>query len=832
MLLARAQAEIKRLKRRLREALEGTLLGVAEDHDNGGNADEVDSGGCHHPEGGRTGSDETRELSNETNIDAPGGCTGKPGGERTGGREGGAENAGIATTGTNSGGQPYGCVSTGGGKENTVQISAATNPSVEITQKRQTAKLIAENERLREDNDRLRVDVQRLVLQSNKQRLRRQRRQQRSVGRSGNILTGSSPIDWSTRYADAAADARRRRPEPSHLVNSPSRMNRSASSSRVITVPRKRRASPTTAPARVPNLPRFRRRHFGADGDGGEGPESEGEPVEDKLSAEEVQAILGETVETKATETMLALPGNTGEGDEEAAAAEQLELFRRDIREGAVRGFPQPGGGRGNQDEETDIEAFLAKSQRMEDLMFEAEGRERRRLRQERVRLAAAREQRLELEAQLAELIGGASIADGTDSGARIPASITTAKSAVTVDKTHVSRVPADPTTLSTSAEEGRGQPVSSVVRNHQQQQQKQQQPPPPCFDGAVSVPDENRTTMVPSPIPGVAERNKSSNNSHPYNSSGDGEKRIGWAEQPSKSTADTITPVATPSATTTTIPATTGATTAMMMAVLAPPEQSGSHSSSGAPGSETRGRNTGNTSALGARRTVLATNLHPGPRRQQAKRGFPAATPMSHPSSFPSPGSRQRRPATSTGGPPTGSNRARAKSRSRRSQLRAGRVSRSPARGQRSAFLEPASPQYEQNGSGRASSQQRELRQRQGGLRGGGGGGGSTTSPARSAAAPRKALQPTTHPRVTSPSPGKPQRFGRGDRRSPFTGSHWDEQTEAAEQGLAYGVADLGLRLKVMAATTGGFTAVQQDASQELKGSGVCCFVALSDGS
>lgn len=784
VLLARAQAEIKRLKRRLQEALEDTLLGVAEDYDDGGNADEENGGGCPQPDTER-GPDGTTK----TKIGALGGWIVESGREGAKGGQGDAENAEIATEGPNGGGKPC-LVSTNEEQEKTaVRVSAAATPTVEKTQRRQTAKLIAENEHLREDNERLRADVQRLVLQSNKQRLRRHRRQQRSVGRAGNIPTGprSAPIDWSMRYSDAAADVRRRRLESSHRANSPARVKRSASSSRVGTMERKRHASPTTTPARVYGLPKFCRRQFGVDGDVGQGEESEGEPVEDRLSGEEIQAILRGDVEADAAESMLALQGNPEKGDEEAVAAKQLEMFRRELQGRAAGGsFVRRGGGggeegagaapansgivaerfgsagSGNQDEERDIEKFLENSQRLEDLMFEAQGREKRRLRVERGHLASAREKRLELEAQLAEVTGGARIADGTDTtDTHLPESTSTVKPAVTTSKNHVSRLPVNSTTPSPSAEEGRGQPASSKVWNHQQQQ-KHHQPPPPCFDGAVSARDESgtTTTKTPSTILGVAERDKT-NNGHHYNRSGDGEKRIGWAEQPSTSAADTTTYVAATPTPTTTIPATAAATTAMMMAVLAPPEQSGGDSS-GAPRFDRRGSHASNNPALGARRTLVPATKPPHERRrqQQAGRVFPAATPASLPSSSPSPGSRQHRPATSTGGPPTESNRARSRSRSRgNQQLRSGRVSRSLVRGGRLAFLEPSSPRREGNDGG--SSEQ------------------------------------------------------------------------ATKRGLAYGVADLGLRLKVVAATTADFAHVQlEGASQTLKGGEICCLITFRRGS
>ena len=775
VLLARAQAEIKRLKRRLREALEGTLLGAAEDHDGGGHADEANGGGGHHQAEGGRDSDGTAKIE----TGALGACIGESGEEGTKGGGRGADNMEITTAATSGGGQS-GCVPTKEGEERTERISAANTPTpaVDVAQKRQTAKLIAENERLREDNDRLRADVQRLVLQSNKQRLRRQRRQQRGVGRAGNIPTGppSAPIDWSTRYADAAADARRRRPESSHRAGSHARVNRSASSSRVVAMARRRRASPTTAPARVSSLPKFCRRQFGVDGNVEEGAESEGNPVEDGLSAEEVRAIIEGNDEAEATKTTLGLPRNQEEGDEEAVAAKQLKMFRRELQswtgkgsfvrrgddggEEGAGGTPENSGtvdrtdggaSSGNLDEETDIELFLAKSQRLEDLMFEAQGREKRCLREERARLASSREQRLALEAQLAELTGGAGIADSTATGTHTPAHVSTVKSAMVTNIKHVPQLRVIPTAPSTSAEEGRGQPTSPSVWNHQPQQ-KQQQSPPPCFDGAVSAPDENRTTTTPSPILGVAGRGKT-DSSHNHNRNSDREKRIGWAEQPSAGTADATNPAATTSTPTTTIPATTAATTAMMMAVLAPPEQSGG-SSSGAPGPDRRGSHASNNPALGARRTVPATRLPQDRQRHKPGRVFPDATPVSLPYSSPSPGSRQRRPATSTGGPPTG-NRARSRSRARGTQLRAGRVSRSPVRGGRLAFLEPSSPQCARKGGGRG-----------------------------------------------------------GDEQVP-------------QRGLAYGVADLGLRLKVIAATTDDSARVRlQGASQELNGDDGCCLI------
>ncbi len=806
VLLARAQAEIKRLKRRLREALEGTLLGAAESDDD---PHENGAGGCPRHKGGG-GSEETTYASKKIKVEPPNSCIRSRSGEGAKYVEVDTEDSTTAAAGTNSA-EEHHRGSTDEGKEETAPISAAaTTASVvasKAAHKRQAAKLIAENERLREDNDRLRADVQRLVLLSNKQRLRRQRRQQRSVGRSGKVPVGpsSSPIDWSARYADAAAEARRRRPGPSLRPSSNQSLNQgasSSSSSRVTAMGKKRSASPSpaspmaaTVPARVLSLPKFCRRQFGVDGGDAKGAGGEGEPVEEQLSEAEVRALIEIIPDVDAT--------ISPENQEAKKEATQLAMFRREIEEGVEcespikRGGGSGGGGiraltddggavrtndgatDGNPDKETDIELFLDQSQRLEDMMFEAQDRERRRLRDERYHLASVRKQRLALEEQLAELTRGGD----TDADNSVPHSTTTAKPAVKMDSNHVPRLP------STLAEnDGSHQAHTEVWK---QSQQQQQQPPPPCFDGAVSVPGEHQRekTTTTSPILEGKERksathsktNGSSNKSDENNNNdgSDGEN-IGCEEQPSSSSMALIGSAAATTTTTGKIPTTTASTTAMMMAVLAPPEET---DGSNVYGTNRRGNSSAsNNPALGARPTIPATKLPPEQRRQQTGRGVPVSTPTSHRNPSPSSGLRQRRPATSTGGPPSGSSRAT--SRSRRTKLRVG-GSRSPMRGKRLAFVEPASPRFERNRGGTGSNQHHQLRQQQGRPREGSGGDS-------------RAPQAAAHPLLASASPKKSRRFGRGaDRTAPDRGG-CNEQGGAAERGLSYGVADLGLRLKV----------------------------------
>lgn len=867
VLLARAQAEIKRLKRRLREALEGTLLGAAAEHndDDGDNADETNTGSCHHHEGG-TGPDNARVVSSMIKVGSAYSCAGGPG---EGGKEderGGLEDSITTTAGTTTGEQDH-CASTSVGKEETGGIPAAAGTittattDVQAVQKRQAAKLIAENERLREDNDRLRADIQRLILRSNKQRLKRQRRQQRGVGRPGNNTPHGplpSPIDWSARYAVAAAEARRRRPASSHRPSSDLSLSRrvsssasSVSSSRMIMTGRKRNTDPgravavtaaATEPARVTNLPKFRRRQFD-DLDEGERQgqvEDEGDSkhVEDGLSAEEIRAIIGNNAGAEETEAMPTSAGNQEE-DEEAIELTQLAMFRRELQEGVVskpfakRGGGSGGGGgkegrrrgggdalennggvlvdnsagNGNQHEETDIEVFLDHAQRLEDMMFEAQGRERQRLREERARLACAREQRLALEAQLAGLSGGRDdgiISVDTDNDTQTPATTTTEGLSETTYGKSVLRLPVRTTTPSARAEEIKGQPAHSPVwKNYQQQQQQEhhhQHQQPPSFDGAISA-----TTA--SSVLGVegSKRVSSSNSSHnntntnthntTHNSGVDGDKRIGWAEQPNSTASTGRT---TPAATTAT--ATNATTTAMMMAVLAPTEESSNSNNSEVCGTHSQDNNYGNTGgALAggkARRTVPATKLPPERRqKQQTEQETPAPILLSHQSSSSSSGSRQRRPATSTGGPPTDSSKARSRSR----RIGRGGGSRSPVRGGRLAFLDSSSPHDERNSGGSGNSKRyrprQQQRQQQGKLGGGDGGGGvSTATPTNTAA--------VAVPKAP-PSPERTRKFGsREIGRSPLKGSDHNEQGGATKGSLAYGVADLGLRLKVRKTT------------------------------
>lgn len=397
VLLARANAEIVRLKTRLREAL---YSAIGSDDGN----DSLERQGPSWTNGRRVGS-------------APAGAKGEAAGDKL-------EMEGSLSHESNLLQKPEGTSIhtlprspvpprvTGGEKsaapvatENVAATTAAA--AVAAAQRRHTAKLIAENERLRESNDRLKSEVQGL-LQSNR-KLKRRRQGDRllaTVGRGGRPF--SPPVNWSARYAYGAANVRRRRPASS---NSSLRGRRTLP-------PRARSVSPGAASSAVAeaarrNLPIFRRRSF--DGEGSE--EGEGAPVEDALSPGEIQAMVGD-------EAGVSVP-TTPRNQEEAEEVTQLEMFRRELerqasavgaetdhREGQARSgavvVDDPGGGN-----KAYAEALLVrKSQRLEDLMFEAQGRERRRLREERGRLSLARTERLALEAQLARLTEQSRIAE------------------------------------------------------------------------------------------------------------------------------------------------------------------------------------------------------------------------------------------------------------------------------------------------------------------------------------------------------------------------------------------------------------------------------------
>lgn len=346
VLLARAQAEIVRLKKLLRQALDNTLTvgGVC---------------GLHEEPGTRDWSSENpkpdinvvdmKEVNDEEHVTPTNSLSGETDAKET---------AQITTT----------------------MVAA---------QKHQAAKLMAENERLREENDRLKADVQRFS--QNNQRSKRRRRGGREVTAMGSEGLPFPPVDWSARYAEAASDTRRRR-----SAGSLSFVNDSASSLRA------RSASPLAKVSIQASLSTFKRRSFDDGRDGGEG-----DPVENSLSAEEVRVVIGDE------ETMILSPGN----QEEAEEVTQLEMFRCEL-EGGVGGTGKPSKVVENTNllaiDKTETNKFLHDSQRLEDLMFEAQSRERQRLREERDRFAIAKRERLMLEAQLAELNGGITVATPT----------------------------------------------------------------------------------------------------------------------------------------------------------------------------------------------------------------------------------------------------------------------------------------------------------------------------------------------------------------------------------------------------------------------------------
>lgn len=855
ILLARARAEIKRLKRRLREALEGTLLGTAaEDDDNDGHCPNESSRICHNRN--RKGTpEETKSFSGNIDHVSPGGTGGGP--ARGVKDEGDEEHSRMISTVANNAAAQHSCSSTVAGSEESLRVSASPPPpsssssaatadttvaaaaaAATAVQKRKAAKLIAENESLREDNARLREDVKRLTLQSNKQRLKRQRRHPQSGGGGGARSVGgrppSSPIDWSARYAAAAADARRRRPASSSSSRHPDDPARRASSSpsRGVVVGRRRSASPSQATAAVPSsalrLPKFRKRQFAVDEGRGQDSGGEGEPVEDALTAEEVRAIIGNSTETEAAS---GSPEQKVEEEQEAEDAKQLAMLRREIQEGVVSGslVKRGGGGgsgrgtatipvksgaaigiggdgdndgdnvNGKPDEQADIEVFIDHSQRLEDLLFEAQDRERRRLRGERRRLASARAQRLALEAQLADLMAGAGgevvdvHADTSDS--RTTATLTTN---TTATSSSVARFPAG-STSSPRTDSNRGKAADAKIKVQQLQDQHQDrrggQPPPPCYDGALAAPDTYNLMATATPpvfrALGTKEKGISINIGD-----GKGQARTGWTDQSSRTTRGThsITNVdSTPT------PATTATTTAMMMAVLASPETTTDGGEVYDPHrrAHNNNRNSSNdNSAVEAfpggmvQRAVPAIKPPLERRRRQRQTGTQNQNPIpSSPSSLhrhplPSPSVQRRRPATSTGGPPTGSNRAR--SSSRRIYRRKVGGSRSPVRGKPSAFLEPASPQVGPHDGG--SEERRPRRRQQGKLGSGGGGGGGGGGDGGGGSSAIKVA--ATHPRLARSSPEQKQRFGKE-----FLGADADDQRK---RGLSYSVADLGLRLKV----------------------------------
>ncbi|CBJ32767.1 conserved unknown protein [Ectocarpus siliculosus] len=646
VLLARARAEIKRLKKRLREALEGTLLGTAaEDDNNDGHCPNESSRSCHNHD--RNGTPEETKPCPETVDDV------SPGGAGDGSARGVKEE---------------------GDKGHSMTTSAVSN--------------------------------------------------------------------------NAAA--------------------------------RRRSASPSKAAAAVPStalrLPKFRKRQFAVDGGRGQDSGGEGEPVEDALTAEEVRVIVSNSAEAEGASGSPEQKEEEEEEEQDAEEAKQLAMFRREIQEGVVSGslVKRGGGGgigrgtatvpvksgaaagvdgdgdndgdnvNGNPDEQADIEVFIDQSQRLEDLMFEAQGRERRRLR-----------------------------------GTIEP------------------RVGRFPPTPSPRTNANGGQPADAKMKVQQLQDQHedrrgQQRRSPPCYDGALAAPDtcSLMATVAQPVLRALVSKEKGIS----INVGDDnGPVRTGWADQSSRTTREThsitnVDPTPTPT------PATTATTTAMMMAaVLASPETTTDGCEINDPhrrASSTNNSGINDNSAVEAfagervQRVVPAINPPLERRRRQRQTGTRNQSPIpSSPSSlhghpFPSPSVQRRRPATSTGGPPTGRNRAR--SNSRRIYRRKVGGSRSPVRGKPSAFLEPASPQVGPHDGGGEEHGPRRRQQGKVGSGGGGSGGGSSATKVVAA----------THPRLARSSPEQKQRSGQE-----FLGADADDQRK---KGLSYSVADLGLRLKV----------------------------------
>ena len=386
VLLARAEAEIIRLKNLLRELLDSTI-----------GPDDNDESLKNPANKGPSWTNRIRAKS--APADTKGGAVG--------------DNLGVARLPNESLHSledkssevvPRGLKSprdTGGDAAAPVSTAAATAATAAIiAHRRHAAKLMAENERLRENNNRLRADIQGL-LQSNR-KLKRRRQVQRSgiaVGRHGPPF--SPTVDWSARYAYAAANARRRRPAS---TSSPLRAR---------TLPLRARSVSPGAPSSVrKSLPVFRRRMFGGQGD-----EGEGAPVEDALSPDEVRAILGDEAAAVAVPT-------TPRNQEEAEEVTQLDMFRCELEKQASTGEEATGyreaqarsgavvDSTGGADNAHTGALLVRESQRLEDLMFEAQGRERRRLRDERERFTSARTERLALETQLARLTEVARVAE------------------------------------------------------------------------------------------------------------------------------------------------------------------------------------------------------------------------------------------------------------------------------------------------------------------------------------------------------------------------------------------------------------------------------------
>ncbi|CAM9155135.1 unnamed protein product, partial [Hapterophycus canaliculatus] len=559
-------------------------------------------------------------------------------------------------------------------------------------------------------------------------------------------------------------------------------------------------------------LPKFRRRQIGLDEGTRQGSGGEDEAVEDALSADEIRVMVDiNNAEAKMAATAWASPMKLEEEKKEAGEVSQLAMFRRELRDGVVSGsFVKLGGGSGgngggggdrigggvgggesgaspeeiggrayasdsnvNPDELTDMEVFVDQSQRLEDLMCEAQGRERQRLREGRGRLASVRAERLAMP----------SPRTGHDGG----------------------------------------QTAGATLSTHRLQH-PQPQPPPPSFDGALLVHSEHERTAKAMVTPPIVRRAESTGGTSGNDNNRDEEdkprERTGWAEQPRESTTSggMISSRADASPT----PSTTATTTAMMMAVLASAEQDECSNISDVHDTDRRGHH--NTeinlseleqfSGVGAGRMVNATKPPLEQHRHERTKWMSSTTIPRSPlssvlrrDSHPSTSGRRQRPATSAGYPPTGGSRA--SSRSRRIRHRAGgRLggSRSPIRAGRLAFAEPASPQKGQNDGGSGKTQQHrsgQKQQRQRQQRQKNAGDESTSTMLIAAASPNmsaagKALRAAGNPPLSSTSPAGGQGLGGKAGGSDAFETDAIQSERGTTRSLTYSVADLGLRLKV----------------------------------
>lgn len=369
VLLARAQAEIVRLKQLLRQALDNTLRADAGPKESVEAAEKISLG---------VGSDLHSAVKTITSTRAPQNI------------DDSLETAPEKTAGP---GDSPDAVGSG----NAAALTAAS-------QRRQVARLIADSEHLREENERLKTEVQRLVdceHQRQKQKKRHYRRGRSSSFGSRSLAAGRlsfspSPVDWGVRYADAAEAARRRRRPGSSSRSSILGANSRGASSRA------RSASPSVTATRA-SIPRFRRHAF---------QEEEGEVTLPEramdLSTEKLREILGEEGDGEGSEMSGVIQRK--EDPNEVKAVRELERFRSELDRlaSADRSEQRRTGeamASARHVNEKDIVVQEAEeSQRLEDVMFEAQGRERQRVREERARLSAARAERLALEAQLASL--------------------------------------------------------------------------------------------------------------------------------------------------------------------------------------------------------------------------------------------------------------------------------------------------------------------------------------------------------------------------------------------------------------------------------------------